>query len=186
MRAKDPFQKVLALILGLYSLGSVLCGTAQAQGQPQQTGYFAEVVDKSGNKMTVNSFSFGYTYSYTRSNCIGACGTSGADALYFLALNDACGAWMVPIAELKSISGISQPAYNVPVTATITFSDGHTAKSKFGRFGGSAQLYRVQGKSALGEYSLDISKVMTVTFLHERDVLPLPHEKFGADDSKAA
>lgn len=175
------------LIRKLSFLVFIFLGVTNAQGQSKPAGYFAEIVDKSGHNMTVNSFSFAYRYSYTLANCIGACGAVADANLYFLPVNDACGAWMFPFTEIRSITDIARPSGDDRTrTATITFSDGRTSKTPIGRFGAYQNLDRVQGESALGKYSLDVEKVSAITFLHDRDVRPLPDEHFAATDAKGA
>jgi hypothetical protein len=102
--------KIQRLVPGLCLLVGGFPVMTVAQNQTAPKGYVAEVVDKSGTKMSVNSSSFGYTYSYTRSNCIGACGASSDGELFFLPINDGCGAWMIPLTEIASITGISKPS----------------------------------------------------------------------------
>ena len=130
-------------------------------------------------------FSFCYKYSYTISNCIGNCGASSDAELFFLPVNDGCGAWMVPLTDIRLISGIARQKYNDPLTATITFADGRTSKAQVGNFGGD-RLTQVRGQSALGKSSLDIEKVGTITILHDRNILPLPDQRFEKPDTTEA
>jgi len=149
--------------------------TTQPAAQPSEPaapGYVAEVTDKSGSKMTVRAFSFGYTYGYTQAFCQFACGASAAAAMDFLPVNDSCGVTLVPLTEIKSVSSISRQSYDKPWAAAITYSDGRTAKVQFGLFGGE-EVSRLDGQSALGKYSLQLDKVATIVFIHDQDVPPL-------------
>jgi hypothetical protein len=158
-------------------------GSTRAQGQADKTaGYAAEVSDKSGSKMLVSGFTFGYSYSYTRSNCMFACGESSDTTLNALPLNDGCGVTLTPLAQITSLTGIAPVASGSGFLGTVTFADGRAVKSRFGSFGGHT-IYQVLGQSVLGKYSVTVAQLSRIVFQHDRDVAPLPEVKWGSSEA---
>ncbi len=174
---------VWSAVVSLCVVSAISESVADAQ-QSSPKGYVADVTDTAGTKLTVSAFSLGYTYGYWRSNCIGACGASAESTIVSLPLNEGCGATMVPLSKIRSISGISRSTGKELYQATVTLADGRELKSKFGSFGGQS-LRTVRGTSALGDYAVPLEKVSQITFVHEKDSSPLPEEEWGSSDSKA-
>jgi hypothetical protein len=173
--------RVLSLVIA-----PILAPTAAvAQETEMPKGYVAEVTDTSGTKITVYGFSLGYTYSYTRSNCIGMCRASANATLDVLPLNEDCGATMVPFAEIRSISQMSRVPYPRSYEATITFIDGREVRTDFGSFG-EQKVSTLQGQSALGAYSLVMPGAAQIVFQHEKNIRPVPEEQeWGSSDAKS-
>ncbi len=164
---KISLSQVKSLIIG---------GAAEALAWKKPEGYSAEVVDTKGSIMEVFGLSFEYNYSYTRSNCIGWCSASSDTTLTVLPLNQECGATLLPLTNITSISDISDHRAN------ITFVDGKVTKSKFGYFG-DENIDNVTGQTVLGNYTLSLDKTAKIVFHHEKDIPPLSKYEYGESKS---
>jgi len=174
----------LRISVVLIALAILIIGAKQIAAQT-----VAEVTDKSGTKVSVRAFSLEYAYSYRMGNCIGACDATGYAPIDLLPLNQVCGATMIPLGEIKSISRIAQDQYNEPYHATVTFIDGREVATKFGDFGG-VRLSGLKGEASLGvikgAWSLPLSETVQIVFQHEQNAGEVPTTKWlGADSSKA-
>ncbi|MCD4731644.1 MAG: hypothetical protein K8R74_13650 [Bacteroidales bacterium] len=167
---KISLSKVKSIVIG---------GLSQVSKWKRPKGYVAEVTDIKGSITDVYGLGFGYTYHYTRSNCMWNCGASSSTILESLPLNQGKGALLIPLNKIGSITDISTSGkYSHEYNSSIVLTNGEIIKSRFGFFA-DEKIESIKGKTELGEYTLSLKKAKKIVFKHKKNISPLPKYEWG-------